>query len=494
MKLRLTALSAALLLSLHTPASGQTIPAPAGGDEGNQVQSDRDIEAQAEADRERDAQQQEAQAKGNVPAPNLDPKRIINESYSFLKEREPEMTEEEDALYQRVVLLVPTQPDFAMQLLENMMTGDQPASPAFDFALANIYFNNGRHDDAETHYKAAIKKYPSFLRAWTNLGILYYTAQRYTDATGALSKAISLGDHDAGTIGLMGYCLDREGDPVAAEMAYLQALALAPENTDWLQGLIAIYQESKQYARAEPLSKRLIQLKPQESANWLLYANLLLSQGEKLKAAAVLETSASVGAIEEDGLLMLGDLYAEQRFFPEATATYEKAMAREPDLGVKRAATYAQGLIAEGRYDQADAILGAMEPRLTPGSRTTWLETKVEMLAARQQWPEARKLLGELLKQDPLNGKALLRLGQVYRSQGDVPRATFAFEQAYRLPGVAYSACLELSNLSLQSRNYDKSIEYIEKALTLQKSGALQDYLIKLKTLVPEHENNPTLQ
>jgi tetratricopeptide (TPR) repeat protein len=429
-----------------------------------------------------------------ITIPKVDAKRIINESYSFLKEREPEMTEEEDALYQRVVLLVPTQPDFAMQLLENMMTGDQPVSPAFDFALANIYFNNGRRDDADMHYRAAIKKYPDFLRAWSNLGILYYSAQRYPEATTALAKAVALGDRDAGTFGLMGYCLAREGDPVAAEMAYLQALALAPENTDWVQGLVAIYQQSKQYARAEPLAKRLIQLKPQDGGSWLLYANLLLSQDEKVEAVAVLETASSMNIIDEDGLLLLGDLYAEQRFYPEATATYEKAMARDPKLGAKRAATYAQGLIAEGRFDQAEAVLQSMAANLPPGSKTIWLETKIDMLAAREQWPEAQKAIGELLRMDPLNGKALLRLGQVYRKQGDVPRATFTFEQAYRLPDTSYSACLELSNLSLQSRNYDKSIEYIEKALTLQKSSALQDYLIKLKTLVPEHENNPTLQ
>ena len=70
--------------------------------------------------------------------PKVDAKRIINDSYSFLKEREPEMTEEEDALYQRVVLLVPTQPDFAMQLLENMMNGDQPASPAVNVVLDTL--------------------------------------------------------------------------------------------------------------------------------------------------------------------------------------------------------------------------------------------------------------------------------------------------------------------------------------------------------------------
>ena len=187
-------------------------------------------------------------------------------------------------------------------------------------------------------------------------------------------------------------------------------------------------------------------------------------------------------------------MYAEERFYPEATATYEKAMARDPKLGSKRAATYAQGLISEGRLDEAGSLLRSMEANLPPGMRATWLDSEVDLMTARQQWPEARKDLAELLRIDPLNGKALLGLGKIYRIQGNLPRATFAFEQAYHLPDFTYAACLELSNLSLQSHNYDKSMEYIEKALSIQKSSALQDYLIKLKTLVPDHENNAQSQ
>src|SRR6202522_3463570 len=69
--------------------------------------------------------------------PKVDPKRIINESSSFLKEREPEMTEEEYALYQKVVTMLASNPDFAVKLLEAMYTDKEPPSPAFQFILGN---------------------------------------------------------------------------------------------------------------------------------------------------------------------------------------------------------------------------------------------------------------------------------------------------------------------------------------------------------------------
>jgi len=478
------AASAALVLALLPPALCQDSPSPWAGE----------LDVHLQGGRYKDDQGQDSLEPNSPLAPRLDAKRIINESYGFLKEREPEMTEEEDALYQRVVLMVPTEPDFAMRLLENMLSGDQPVSAAFDFALANIYFNNGRRDDAETHYRSAIKKYPEFLRAWTNLGILCYSAGRYPDAITSLEKAITLGDRDAGTIGLMAYCLTKDGNPVAAEMAYLQALSLDPNNADWVEGLITVYQDSRQYARAEPLARRLIKLKPGESMSWLLYANILLSEGDKLGAAAILETAASLNAVDEQGLLLLGDLYAEQKLYPEAVATYDKVMARNPNLGAKRLAAYAQGLIAEHRLDQAESILQSAESNLTPESRSLWREARIDLYTAQERWPEAHREVAELLKTDPLNGKALLRLGQIYKLEGNAPKAAFAFEQAYRLSDFTYAASLELSNLSLQAHDYRKSIDYIETALRIQKSDALQDYLGKLQSLVPDNENDKNPQ
>src|ERR1700685_2205227 len=94
--------------------------------------------------------------------PKLDPKRIINESSSFLKEKEPEMTEEEYALYQKVVSMLSTNPQFAVKLLEAMETNKEPPSPAFEFILGNAYYAAGQSERAESNYRSALKRYPTF--------------------------------------------------------------------------------------------------------------------------------------------------------------------------------------------------------------------------------------------------------------------------------------------------------------------------------------------
>src|SRR5215207_10473692 len=98
--------------------------------------------------------------------PKLDPKRVINESYSFKRNAEPEMTEEEYALYEKIVDMITVQSDLALKLLQTIISGSAKQSPAFEFVLGNIYFSNNQSDLAEQHYRKAIAGFPTFTRAW----------------------------------------------------------------------------------------------------------------------------------------------------------------------------------------------------------------------------------------------------------------------------------------------------------------------------------------
>jgi len=112
------------------------------------------------------------------------------------------------------------------------------------------------------------------------------------------------------------------------------------------------------------------------------------------------------------------------------------------------------------------------------------LQARADLFAAGKDWAGARKELGELLKREPLNGKALISLGRTYAAEEDIPRATLAFETAYSVPGSTYVASLELANIELSSRHYAKSVEYLEKALSIDKTDAVEDFLARVKTLV----------
>jgi len=417
--------------------------------------------------------------------PKLDSKRIINESANFLKNREPEMTAEEFALYERVVTMLTNRPDFALKLLEGMINEKEPPSPAFEFILGNAYYSTGDNAKAEASYDHALKRYPDFLRAWANLGVIYYTTGRYTQAVTCFAKCVSLGDRDPTTFGLLAYSLEQEKKVVQAEMAYMQALAGDPANADWLEGLLRIYLDGRQYGRAEWLVKDLIKQRPKETRFWLAYANILVALNRKLEAIALLEVSQGTGIAGSTELNLLADLYAEQRLVPEAIAVYQHLMSSSPELGEKKLLTLADLLIYSGSLPQAQKVLDALAAaRLTPSGRAALLLSRSDLLAAQRQWPEARAVLEELLKAEPLNGRALLSLGKVYQAEANLPRAQLAFEAASQIPDSLYRACLELATLELKNRHYSKTVDYLERALAIQKTAPVEDFLARVKPLL----------
>ncbi len=428
---------------------------------------------------------------GERQPPKHDAARAIRESANFRKGQEPEMTEDEYALYEKAVAMTAVQPEFALKLLETMVA-DQQKSPAFELVLGNLYYANNRPDLAEMHYRKATERYPDFIRAWSNLGSLYYGQARYAEAATCLTKTIAAGDRDAHTLGLLAYCLEQTGRRTAAEMDYLQALGLDPDNPDYLDGLVTLYYDAKQYARAEPLLAQLLRIKPQEARNWLVYSKVLSSLDRPIDAIVTLETARSLGLLGADGLVALGELYTKQKLNREAAETFGQLVAQSPDIGTDCLIAYAQALIGEGRYDDAELSLSRLPGTLPAKKQVQCLQIRADLSVSREDWPDARRQFESLLQLDPLNGRALLGLGRIYKVQDDVARANVVLESAARQPGVAAQACLELADLALKSRQYERGLNYLQQAAKLDSSPPLQQYIAKVKLLTIDNESAPT--
>ncbi len=423
-------------------------------------------------------------------APALDPQRIINDSYSFKKNAEPEMSEEEYALYERMVTMVRAQPELALKFVESLMSGTKQ-SPAFEFVLGNLYYTNNRAELAEQHYRKALTLYPQFTRVWSNLGAMLYAQGRYAEAADCIVKTIEGGEHDARTLGLLAYCLKKTGRTTAAQMDYIQALGLDPSNTDYLEGLVEIYYEDHQYAQAESLLAQLIKLKPDSRHNWLLYATVLKAQNRPLEAIAVLETANRLELLETDGLLFLGDLYEQGHFHPEAIATFRQLGTQSVKLGTERLLALAESLIAGGRYQSAEEALAGIEGPLAPPEQVLVHLVRAEFYAARKNPAQQKEQLDAALALDPLNGRALMDLGRYYKATQEMARADLALEAAAHQPTFAYAACVELADIAIKTRRYPRALEFLERAVVLDKNAPLQPYIAKVKRVIVETESPP---
>ena len=420
-------------------------------------------------------------------APTVDIVGSINESNAFLKDREPEMTAEEYALYEKVVTMLENNSAFALKMLEAMMgEKKKEPSPAFEFILGNTYYAAGRNTEAERLYRSAVTRFPTFLRAWNNLGILYYTSDRYADAIKCFSRSVVLGDREPKTFGLLGYCLEKSGDIVSAEMAYMQALAGDPNDVMWKEGLLRIYIQGRQFGRAEPLVRTLIRDRPTDARFWMAYANILVSDQRKLKAMALLEilTQAELAGVQE--LSLLGDLYAEQGFHAEAVDTYGRLRDADVALGEARLLRLALALSASGQKTEARAALDALPATISAAGRVQALQVRADLLVAEQRWPEARAVLDELIAAAPTNGRAWSSMGQVLAAQDDLDRARLAYEAALRDEATAYRARLHLANLEVKDRRYAPAVMHLQEALKIEDTTGVRDYLSRIQSLITE--------
>jgi tetratricopeptide (TPR) repeat protein len=425
--------------------------------------------------------------------PAIDPQKIISES-GKLETHEPEMNESEQAVYAKVAPILATRPAFALKLLKTMMAStegeaDTKPSPAFEFMLANALYVAGEYPEAEAKYKSAVDRNPTFIRAWNNLGVLYYAQDRFEEAVPCFSTAVTLGDHDAMTFGLLGNSFEKTGNTVSAEMAYMQALAGDPANISWTEGLLRIFLSGKQHAKAETLLQTLLTNHPREPGYWQAYAELLVSCDRKTEAIALLDRMRATGLAHVEDLVFLGDLCAERRMTAEALTTFQTVAASQPLLAEQRLLQFVRTLIAEKDWSDAALVLQALAqtPLSAPG-RIASREARIELKIGRKEWAGAKEELELLTQEAPSDGNAWIDLGRVYLADAEQSKATDAFERAYRLPESSYRASLALATVEFKSRRYIQCLNYLEHALSIQKSATVENFRDQVRNLIPKEK------
>ncbi len=421
-----------------------------------------------------------------VGDPDVDPASIINESMNFRKEREPDMTAAEFALYERISSMVETNPTFALQLLETMLGDDDEDSAAFDLALGNLYFAEQRIDEALERYRSAVAKYPEFLRGWNNIGMIHYQRQEWREAATAFAKAVNLGDRDAQTFGLLAFSMRQTGNTLGAEMAFMQAMTANPEDPNWVGGLLELYFSNGRYQQSESLVHEMVRLEPNNPRNWMLYASLLVTLERPLEAATQLEIARQLGVADRESLGLLGDLYVRLGLVPEAISAYQAIPGGADELGVARLTAYARSLIGQGQLTEAQGVLDQL-PVVAQ-----WTQVKAhrfaqaELARAQQDWPAARDAYDGILQTEPLNPHALLGLGHSLAQDGDIARAQFVFESALQVSASERRASLELANLALTNRNFGEALNYLQRADAVETSAAIRSQIARLKAIAED--------
>ena len=415
---------------------------------------------------------------------------------------EPEINEEEQKIMGNVAEMAGNDDlEGAILHLEKELKFE--SSAALDYTLANLKFQTQKSEEAIQHYIDATRKFPTFRRAFKNLGLVQVQAGKYKDAIYSISKAIELGSEGGGNYGLLGYCyLSLEKYSTALD-AYSRALLYNPDSMDLRQGKAQCLFNLEKYKEAIGLFDELIAEKPDNKDFWSYQANAYLAVEQTENASANLEIVRRMGMADASQLMLLGDLHMNHDAPFLAVACYTEALDQEKKPEFKKAlragqilASYSQWQDAESFFNKLNANYGA---NLSDKDKTELLNLDAQIKMGLGKNDQAAEILKKVVVADPLNGRALIQLGQHLIQQakahddeeGDVARekaieieaeAIGYFESAAKIDKFKVEALTQHAQvLVIRKKAYSEAVKMLEEAQRIKYRENVEKFLTEVR-------------
>ncbi len=402
-------------------------------------------------------------------------------SFGVNADIEPQVSTIERAALQEIIpLLSADDQTEAISRLEEAITPD--SSAVFDFTLANIFFQRDETAHAAELYRGALMKFPSFRRAHKNLGLIQVRNGDYEDALSSLSKVIELGGGDGMTYGLLGYSYSMVSEFVSAESAYRSAILLAPETLDWKVGLTHSVMKQRKYGEAVTLCEELITRYPERTEFWLMQANAFIGMDQALKAAENYEIIRRMGKATSESERTLGDIYVNARLWALAGEAYSRAYRLDKDADLATPLRWVEVLAQRGAIDEAMRLLSevkeARNGEFDEKDEARLLKVEARIAAARgDDSEEVIKILERIVELDPLDGDALILLGQHYGRTQQYEKAIFVFERASRLDDHESNALVRHAEVLVAQSKFAEAIPLLKRAQNLDSRDDVARYL-----------------
>jgi tetratricopeptide (TPR) repeat protein len=404
-------------------------------------------------------------------------------SYAILSEYEPPISNEEKEVLRGLLNAIKANPRNAIRQLEPQIK--PKTSAAFDFILANLFFQEGNNAKAENYYQRAIKKYPSFRRAYKNLGLLQVQAGNYNGAVKTLSKAMELGEVDGRSYGLLGYGYLTQQLYYPSEAAYRQAILLQPDVLDWKLGLARCLMETERYTDAIALFDTLIKLDPNNADYWLLQSNAYIGNDNSMAAARNIEVARRMGKADLSTLNLLGDIYINNDAADLALDAYLAAVKIAQNTDSKSLIRASEIFTRTNNLDEAKTMIASTRQRfgsnLDKQSDLKLLTLEAKIARAEGENETAITVLNQIIERDALNGEALIELANCYVSEGDLAKAITRFEQAEKIEASERKALIAHAQALVSKADYKAALPLLRRAIYMQPDQYLEDYVQRIE-------------
>ena len=181
----------------------------------------------------------------------------------------------------------------------------------------------------------------------------------------------------------------------------------------------------------------------------------------------------------------LGDIYAFEGLFDMAADCYARALEMDPARNAERAMRSAHALSARGALAEASLLMERIEElagdQLELEDRTTLLRVRASNALAAGADAEQAAVLEEIVALNPLDGDAIILLGDYYVRAGEPERAVLYYERAANIEAFEARAKTRHGELLVSQTKYAEALPLLRRAQALDPRDHVEDYLQRVE-------------
>ena len=411
------------------------------------------------------------------------------QSYGARTDAEPGISRSEQNMLQTLAsLMEENRLEEAIQQMEEFARSDRSA--AIPFTLGNLYWQNQQFSSAREAYQTALRKFPDFLRAHQNLGLLLLQKDQPENALPHLVRAFELGAREGHLLGWIAYTQNRLGNHLPAIAGFQQAILLEPDEIRWPTGLVQALMESGQTASAQNVLREIRKKHPANLELLRLETNLMLQQGNEKEALSRMELLLLMGDDKDPDLaLTLANLYANR-------GMHEQALERFLQTQEIHGQAVSEGLLMaihfflqHGESSRADTLLQKVLPHadaLPPSQQNLLRKAQAQSAKQKEDFDTAREIYLELSRSHPRSASIHSALAQLKAREGEARRAEIYWQRALEDPDPQQRAQAHMgfADFLVSENRTAEALSQVEEALLLRTIPGWENYRDQLASRI----------
>jgi tetratricopeptide (TPR) repeat protein len=159
-----------------------------------------------------------------------------------------------------------------------------------------------------------------------------------------------------------------------------------------------------------------------------------------------------------------------------------RALSKDPAQGPGRAIRSAEGLASRGGTDQARTLVGRVKETagssMGDGDKRKLLKLEARLSMAGGGGDEATaRVLEEVIELDPLDGEALMLLGQYHNKGGRPDQAILFFERAAKIDAFAANAKVKMAQVYVAQARFGEALPLLRDAQAIRPREDVARYI-----------------